>query len=538
MSASDSLHEPTAVSLDYKHYVSVYHIGLSRIRKYFNSCFWRPRTRTGISVYHSTDDTTPNSPSLLTQYTTSEDGVTHERVPPQGSHTGQQQQEQQQLAAVRCDEHDMGEQNPLEEAGGAREAAVGVAVNQRQHHEVDESVDPLPSMGNAATELEDVPPSELSPPYPQCEDIEEGFDAQTPTVTASTARSRESASSGIAQERRQQIDLSVSTTRGEGEGGGSRRQHCMEPSPAAMETPSGLPGDARSSDEKHAEQCGDAPALNGDSGSDVINAVSCVSRLKGGLQGSGAADSTGFFPREPGLSPDLQQPCTADLDCNDPSDRDSRREETPAGSFAPPLGEAVSDLNSSSSSERRRRQDISPSEGEREEEEERIVVARLPHHTEEKNVARGTGSDGGNETGRTRDAGDSNREEGLATAGNGRKGGSGNDDHNDIGSADGASFVKDDNLSGSEDEFGRGVAKHIGNNQQQKRREQRHRPSQSPNVEKSGGRSGSTGSSGGSGSGKGTDDTPPSESSRAIDSYHTRVCTYFREAPLAIDTQS
>ncbi|CBJ32399.1 conserved unknown protein [Ectocarpus siliculosus] len=283
----------------------------------------------------------------------------------------------------------------------------------------------------------------------------------------------------------------------------------MEPSPAAMETPSGVPGDAGSSDEKHAEQRWDAPALNGDSGSDVINDISCVGSLKGGLQGSGAADSTGGFPREPGLSPDLQQARTAGLDCNDPSDRDSRREETPAGSFAPPPGVAVSELNSSSSSERRRRQDVPPSEGQREEEEERVVVARLPHHTEEKDVERGTGSDGGNETGRTRDAAGSNREEGLATAGNGRKGGSGNDDHNDIGSADGASFVKDDNLSGSEDEFGRGVAKHIGNNQQQKRREQRHRPSQSPNEEQSGRRSGSTGSSGSSGSGKGADDTLP-----------------------------
>ncbi|CAM9273835.1 unnamed protein product [Ectocarpus sp. 12 AP-2014] len=403
----------------------------------------------------------------------------------------------------------MGEQNPLEEAGREKAAAVGVAVNQRRHHEVDESVDPLPSTGNAATELEDVPPSGLSPPYPQCEDIEEGFDAQTPTATASTARSRESASSGIAQERRQQIDLSVSTTRGEGEGGGSRRQHGMEPSPAAMETPSGLPGVAGSSDEKHAEQCWEAPALNGDSGSDAIRDVSCVSRLKGGLQGSGAAHSTGVFPREPGFSPDVQQPRTAGLDCDDPNGRDWRREETPAGSLAPPPGEAMSGLNSSRGSERRRRHNIAPSEGEREEEEERVVVAGLPHHTEERDVARGESSGSGNETGRARDNEDSNKEEGLATAGNGRKGGSGDDDHNDSGSADGASFVKDDDLSGSEDEFGRGVAKHIGSNQQQKRREQRHRPTQSPTEKQSGRRSGSTGSRGSIGSGKGTDDYPP-----------------------------
>ncbi|CAM9873613.1 unnamed protein product, partial [Ectocarpus sp. 12 AP-2014] len=52
-------------------------------------------------------------------------------------------------------------------------------------------------------------------------------------------------------------------------------------------------------------------------------------------------------------------------------------------------------------------------------------------------------------------------------------------------------------------------AKHTGNNQQQKRREQRHRPSQSPAEKQSGRRSGSTGSSESSGSGKGTDDTPP-----------------------------
>ncbi|CAB1101985.1 unnamed protein product [Ectocarpus sp. CCAP 1310/34] len=284
----------------------------------------------------------------------------------------------------------------------------------------------------------------------------------------------------------------------------------MEPAPSAMETPSGLPGVAGSSDEKHGEQRWEAPALNGDSGSDVINDVSCVSRLKDGPQDSGAADSTGVFPREPGLSPDLQQPCTAGLDCNDPSDRDSRREETTAGSFTPPPEEAVSDFNSSSSSDRRRRQDISPSEGEREEEEKGggVVVARLPQHTQERDVARGKSSDDGNETGRARDNEDSSREEGLATAGNGRKGGSGDDDHNDISSADGASFVKDDNLSGSEDEFGRGVTKHIGNNQQQKRREQRQRLSQSPTEEQSGRRRGSIGSSGSSGNGKGTDDTP------------------------------
>lgn len=431
---------------------------------------------------------------------------------PQDSHTGQQQQErqqeQQQLAVVVCDEHDMGEQNLLEEAGGARATTAGVGVNQHQHHEVDEIVDRLLPVRNPDTELEEVPPSEVDAP--------------------TTARSRESASSGIAQGRPQQIKLHASTARGGGEGVGSRREHCMEPSPTAMETPSGLPGDAGSSDEKRSEQGGDTSALNGDSGSGVINDVSsCVGTLKGGRQGSGAADSTGAFPSEPGLSTELQQPRAASLDCNDPRDRGSRRAEAPAGILAPPPGEPVSDLNSCSSSERRRviqKQDISPPDGEQEEEVERVVVTRLTHHAEERDVARGKSGDGGNEKGRARDAEDSTREEGLTTPGNGRKGGSRNNDDNDLCSADEASFVKDDNLSGSDDEFGRGVAKHIGN-QQQNRGKQRHRPSQSPNEEQSGGRSGSTGSSGSNGSGKDTDDTPPSKSSRAIDPHHTRVCT-------------
>ncbi|CAM9453411.1 unnamed protein product [Ectocarpus fasciculatus] len=431
-----------------------------------------------------------------------EDSVTHDRVPPEDSHTRQQQQGQQQLAVARCDEHDMGENNLLEEAGRARATAVSVGVNQRQQHEVDESVDPPSSTENAATELPDVPPNDFFPSNRQCADREEGFDAHTPTATA---RSRDSASSGIAQERRQQIELNVATTRGRGEGGGSRR-HCMEPLPTALV--------AGSSDEKHAEQRWDTPALNGDSGSDVINDVSCVGRLNGGRLGSGSADSTGAFPREPGLSPEIQQPRAAGgLDCIQLRDKDSRREETPTVSLAPQPREAVSDLTSSSSSERRRviqKQESSPLEGEQEEEEEeeRVVVARLPRHAAERDVAQGKSSDGGNETERAGGAADSNRVEGLATAGISRKGGSGNNDDNDIGSSDGASFVKDDNLSGSEDEFGRGVAKHIGN-QRQKRREERHRPSQSPNEEQSGGRSGSTGSSGSRGSGKGTDDTPP-----------------------------
>lgn len=127
--------------------------------------------------------------------------------------------------------------------------------------------------------------------------------------------------------------------------------------------------------------------------------------------------------------------------------------------------------------------------------EPQAIIGTNAHDGEGQEAVEGEIIDTGNGVGRDADTPSRRKEIRAAVVGNGT---------DDEASADATSFVKDDDVSGSDDEFGKEVAKYVGEQQQQQHRRQRRQSGEGDEGERSSGR------------GRGNKESRPGESFQLI----------------------